>query len=91
MPFKKGESGNPAGRPPNALNIPKLRNLIGEDNSQAIIETVVSKALEGDKDMLRLCFERLVPAFRAVDIETLEEREQILSRLVKLERLRAVE
>lgn len=66
MSFKKGQSGNPTGRP---RGIPdkrtQLRSLL-EPHSEQLVSKAVEKALEGDTTALRLCLERIIPPFKAV-------------------------
>ena len=63
MPFEKGESGNPAGRPRGARNRATLlmQNLLAED-AEAIGRKAIEMAKQGDMAAIRLCMDRLAPA-----------------------------
>jgi uncharacterized protein DUF5681 len=63
MPFEKGESGNPAGRPHGARNRATLlmQNLLAEE-AEAIGRKAVEMAKGGDLAAIRLCMARLAPA-----------------------------
>lgn len=67
MPFQKGKSGNPAGRPKGIQDKRVALRALLEPHAEALIEKAVAMALEGDSTALRLCIERLVPAYRAQD------------------------
>jgi hypothetical protein len=56
MPFEKGESGNPAGRPRGARNRATLlmENLLADD-AEAIGRKAVEMAKGGDMAAIRLC------------------------------------
>ena len=64
MAFKKGQSGNPAGRPKGITDKrAQLRSLL-DPHADALINKAVEMALNGDSAAMRLCVERLVPAYR---------------------------
>lgn len=63
--FKKGESGNPNGRPRGASQAAKLRQAI-ENDLQDIIQALVEKAKEGDTAAAKLLLDRVVPAIKPV-------------------------
>lgn len=62
MPWEKGKSGNPAGRPRGSEN-QALRSLL-MPHAPALIEKAVNLALDGDRVALRLCLERILPAIK---------------------------
>jgi len=50
MPYKKGESGNPAGRPKKGTAFAeRIREAVSEKEWKAIIDKAVAQAMEGDK------------------------------------------
>jgi hypothetical protein len=62
MPFVKGESGNPAGRPPGSRNTKTLlREAMLDAEGDDITRQLIAKALEGNCTALRLCAERVLP------------------------------
>ncbi|HEX2243372.1 MAG TPA: DUF5681 domain-containing protein [Gammaproteobacteria bacterium] len=86
MPYKKGQSGNPSGRPRGISDKrTALRELLAP-HAQALIEKTVELAKGGDTTALRLCLERIMAPIRARDdavvIEqvgnTLTERSQAI-------------
>jgi hypothetical protein len=65
MRFEKGESGNPAGRPPGSRNkATLLAESIFEGEAESIIRMAIDKAREGDVTAIRLCLDRVFPRLR---------------------------
>src|SRR5829696_7841058 len=67
MAYKKGQSGNPNGRP---KGISDKRTALREllvPHAQALIEKTVELAKGGDTTALRLCLERILAPMRAKD------------------------
>jgi hypothetical protein len=65
-PFRKGESGNPAGKRPGTRNrATRLLESISDADLAAIIGTLVEKAKAGDASAAKILLDRLVPVPRA--------------------------
>src|SRR5262245_18452309 len=62
MPFEKGESGNPAGRPRGSRNRATLL-MEGSlaDDDEAIGRKAIAMVKQGDMAAIRLCMDRLAP------------------------------
>lgn len=61
-PFPRGQSGNPAGRPMGSRNAAtQLAEAMLDGEAEALMRTLVERALEGDAAMLKLAVERIVP------------------------------
>lgn len=60
--WKKGQSGNPAGRPP---TVEKVRKLL-EPRRKELVDVAVAQALAGDMSAMRIVMDRLAPPLRAV-------------------------
>ena len=77
MPFQKGQSGNPAGRPRGIVNrATALAQDLLSEHAEWIARKVIELAEEGDMAAIRLCMERLVPPIKhqpvAVELPPLE-------------------
>lgn len=59
--YKKGVSGNPAGKKPGTLNKRTRLAKLLEPHAENLINKTVELALDGDVNALRLCIERLIP------------------------------
>jgi hypothetical protein len=65
MQFQPGHSGNPAGRPPGALNKKTLAaQALLEERAEEIVTNLMDRAMEGHGTAMRLCWDRLVPTGR---------------------------
>lgn len=64
MPFKKGQSGNPAGKKPGTRNRKSLLLEELERDGSALAAAIKAKALEGDASCMSLWLSRLEPAAR---------------------------
>jgi len=68
--FRKGSSGNPAGRPPGSVNqATRAAVLFLDGEAEALTRKAVELALAGDPVALRLCLERIVGARRGRPVE----------------------
>ena len=65
MAFKRGESGNPAGRPRGSVN-KNLRML--RDAAEAILPDLIERAKSGDLEAQKLILDRGIPRLRAVSM-----------------------
>src|SRR5512135_2183402 len=66
MPFKKGESGNIAGKPPGTLSkVSKIRRQLYEGLPE-VLNVVRKGALEGDAAMVKLWLDKTLPNVKPV-------------------------
>lgn len=71
-PFRKGQSGNPKGKPKGALNrATRAVQALLDGEAEGLTRKAVEMALGGDTTALRLCLDRLCPPVkeRAIDAE----------------------
>lgn len=67
--FKKGQSGNPNGRPAGSKNKRTLLALeTFEGESETLCRKAIELALDGDTSALRLCLERIAPPVKECPI-----------------------
>jgi hypothetical protein len=63
--FRKGQSGNPAGRSRGSRNKAIVAaEMLLEGEAEALTRRAVERALEGDAAALRLCLDRIIPPRR---------------------------
>jgi len=63
--FRKGQSGNPAGRRRGVRNkATEAAERLLEGEAEALARKAIERALEGDPTALRLCLDRLIPPRR---------------------------
>lgn len=62
MTFQYGISGNPNGRPKGTGHRQKIFNTLIAPHKEALIDTAIKLALNGNEAMLRLFLERILPA-----------------------------
>ena len=67
MAFKKGQSGNPAGKPKGALSRRTRLALQLEEHMPGLLAKVVDLALKGDTQALKICIDRGLPAKKVID------------------------
>jgi hypothetical protein len=68
--FRKGVSGNPAGRPPGSVNqATRAAALFLDGEAEALTRKAVEMALAGDPVALRLCLDRILGARRGRPVQ----------------------
>jgi len=78
--FKPGESGNPDGRPKGSKDKRTQYRELFEPHADGLIEKVIEMALAGDTTCLKMCIDRLVSPFRAINATvTLDDIEGTLT------------
>ncbi len=68
--FRKGQSGNPYGKPPGTRHrATRLAEAVLEGEADALMRKAIDLAKEGDVTALRFCLERLIPRRTEARIE----------------------
>lgn len=79
--FRKGRSGNPAGRPRGSRNRTTQAKILLEGEAEALTRKAVELALAGDTKALKLCLERILPRRKsravAFDLPPIERAEDL--------------
>jgi hypothetical protein len=65
--FRKGQSGNPAGKPRGAKDKRTVLRSLLQPRAEKLIEKAVDLALNGDTTALRICIDRIIPTMKAKD------------------------
>jgi hypothetical protein len=65
--FEKGQSGNPAGRPPGVKDRRVAMRELLTPHASDLVAKVVELAKNGDTAALRICIDRLIPPVKAKD------------------------
>jgi hypothetical protein len=64
MGFRKGQSGNPAGRPRGIEDSRTKHRGLFNARAEEIVNRAIEVALQGDVAALRLCVDRIAPPYR---------------------------
>jgi hypothetical protein len=89
--FTKGQSGNPAGRPPGSRSFQTQLRAALEEHGEEILEKLIERAKKGEPTSGRFLIERLMPAMKSAPVQVplrlegspLEQAEQIKSALAE--------
>ncbi|MFA5381827.1 MAG: DUF5681 domain-containing protein [Candidatus Micrarchaeia archaeon] len=69
MAFKKGQSGNPSGKPKGTLSkTTKAAMVLLDGEAEALTRKAINKAKKGDPVALKLCLERIIPLRRELPL-----------------------
>jgi hypothetical protein len=90
QPFRRGKSGNPAGRPRGARNRATLAaEALLEGEAEALTRKAIELALGGDITALRLCLDRIVPprreqllAFELSELKEIHDAKRAVSEII---------
>jgi Family of unknown function (DUF5681) len=89
MPFAKGQSGNPAGRPVGSRNkFTREMDEALEQRGLPVVEAIIHHAQEANPAAMRLCLDRLAGKHRSCPIELppVEQPDYIVAALTEVQR-----
>jgi hypothetical protein len=89
MPFQKGQSGNPSGRPPGARNKATIiAEMLLQGEAEELTRLAIERAKAGDMLALRMCLDRAAPPCKhrtiAFDLPPLESAADAASALAAI-------
>ena len=68
--FKKGQSGNPKGKPKGCLSkATRAMKLLLDGEMENLTRACIEKAMDGDMTAMRLCLERIAPPVKELPVE----------------------
>jgi hypothetical protein len=84
--FKKGQSGNPSGRPKGSRNAATMAaEALLDGEAESLSRKAIELAKEGDMQALKLCLDRIVPPRKSrpvsIDLPQIEEPSDVLEAL----------
>jgi len=85
-PWRPGESGNPKGRPSHRKLFEEVLARAVTENAEAIVDALVSRALDGDGRMMTALLDRLVPRITRHELDAADAPTSMVIRFEKPER-----
>jgi hypothetical protein len=97
--WKKGQSGNPKGRPKGSKNqLTLLREAVLHNAEEMVLENweelvamTIEMAKMGDTTALKILWDRIIPSKRAVDDRVVDNKPQIVIQVNKMDELEVSE